>query len=274
MLSAVSVPPAAVVPPRTTVARRAWLVLMLLGGFTALAFVFGGQAHAASSATPGVDSVPSATVPASATVCPVVQGVPSGAASTGASVADPVAAATGASSPVRPVDDLVDGLRGTTGQVTEPVLTDPVLPDPVLTTPVTTVIGTVAAGHGDSRHGSAHAQPSAQQAAGHVRPGGRTPLAGARTTDHPVGASADRRRAHGVRHAGHTTARRTTGPLPVPVRHSGHPDEGDGSAHHTDGAAAALPAAGPRVHHSAAAMPAAHGSAPLQRPSNVSVQPD
>lgn len=47
-LSAVFAPPAAVRLPRSAAARRALLTLLFLGGFLALAVVFGGSAHAAS----------------------------------------------------------------------------------------------------------------------------------------------------------------------------------------------------------------------------------
>ncbi|HCA88389.1 MAG TPA: hypothetical protein DEQ61_24770, partial [Streptomyces sp.] len=47
-MSAAFTVPAAVRSPRTVAARRAWLVVLFLGGLLGLAVLFGGSAHAAS----------------------------------------------------------------------------------------------------------------------------------------------------------------------------------------------------------------------------------
>lgn len=52
-MSAVSAMPAAVRLPRTAAARRALLAALFLGGFLALAFLFGGSAHAAERTDAG-----------------------------------------------------------------------------------------------------------------------------------------------------------------------------------------------------------------------------
>ncbi|PWI43760.1 hypothetical protein [Streptomyces sp. ICBB 8177] len=263
--------PAAVVRPRTTAARRALWVALLLGGFLALAFVCGGKAHAD---TPGNQPVRAAatTLPGAATLPDrslssgqatqraadqATRGVNSAAGRAGSGVRGAVAAATGAA---RPLNGLADSVRATAGRITVPVVR---------------VVGGVTGGH----HGSAH---GGSTSGGTVRHRG----AGRSGSDHGGGSASQVSgprvydvMAHGAAHpvplAGSKAApQQAPGHAPAPSDRSGHPVEGDGAAHHTGDGHADLSGYGVRFPLNAVASGAARGPVPPRRASDVSVQPD
>ncbi len=241
--------------PRTTVARRAVRVLLLLGGFLVLAFILSGQAHADA---PDIQFVRSASNPSPVAVDSVTRGaeqsVTAGTAQAGRSVVDTVAAAT-ASGTVQPVTGLIGTVQGATHQATSPVVT---------------VVHTIGAVPGSSPHGAVGGHVSVTRTAGRTDAGTWSAVPAPRASSLRPARDAGPQGAH----AGRVTHPLTPGQLPASTQHSEHPVESDGSAHHEGGAYAAVPAAGTRLHLSAVARSAAHGSAPLQRPSDVSVQPD
>ncbi|MDF3291095.1 hypothetical protein [Streptomyces silvisoli] len=260
MLPAALALPAAVVRPRTTAARRALQVALLLGGFLALAFVLSGQAHADSpdavslryAGTPfgAVDEVAPAA-PLHAVAQGAAQRFAAGAQQADRGVKDTVAAAT---SSVRPVTGLLGAVQDAAGQVTSPIA------------------GATGAGHGDPGNPVSSApRPLPHKAVpAHV---GTAPAARPTASvagRYPAGA------AH--RAAAHPAHQRRDGrapaQLPFPAGHSGHPGEGDGSTHHTGDAHAALFADGARFHLGADVPRPANGSSPSRRSTDVSVQPD
>ncbi len=255
MLPAASAPVANPVPARTSFAGRALQVMLLLGGFLVLALILSAQAHADA---PDSRSATSATAQHPALVVSLERGaehsVRAGKAQADRSVDDAVAAAT-ASDPEQPAIGLVGTVHDITHQ---------------MTTPVTQVIGTIGAGHGGSVHGTGGRRGSAPRNPG--RPGGVWFSFDARATGSPAGAFAGHHARTG--HGDLVTPSRAPGQLPLSAQYNEHPVESDGGAHHTGGAYAAVPAAGARAHLSAAALPSAHGSAPLRRTSDVSVNPD
>ncbi len=239
--------------PRTTVAGRALRVALLLGGFLVLAFVLSGKAHADSPDLQSVGSVSSVSpVAVDSVTSGAERSVTTGTAQAGRSVQDVVAAATG-SDTVKPVTGLIGTVQDTAHQATAPVVS---------------VIHTVTPGSGGSHHGGA-GQVSVRRTSGRTHADQRSVVNAPRAAG-----LRPSRSAHRSASAGRATHQRVPGHLPAPVQHPEHPVDSDGSAHHTGGADAAFFAVGTRIHLSATAMPAAHGSAPLQRPSDVSVQPD
>lgn len=245
---------------RTAAVARALWITLFLGGFLALAFVLSGQAHAD---TLDGRSVRTLSDGGATTVVSVDRnagpGLDTSAARAGKSVRDTVTATAGDRGLAR-VTGLICTLRGTVGQATAPV---------------TTVIGTVGVGHGGSGHGGS----GGSGGGGVVRPvTGPVKAVAVRSSVVPAprgGAVRPiRRDARHEVNVGRVTHPRAPGHTPAPAQRSDHPVEGDGGAHHSGGAYAVSFGAGTRIHLSAVGIPAAHGSAPLRRVSDVSVQPD
>ncbi|MBY8883898.1 hypothetical protein K7472_03460 [Streptomyces sp. PTM05] len=258
--------------PRTTVARRALWVALLLGGFLALAFVCGGKAHAdtpgnqparpAATTLPGAATLPDRPLTADQAAGNVAgqatRDVNSSADRAGSGVRGTVAAATRTA---RPLNGLAGSVRATAGRVTAPVVR---------------VIGDVNAGHHGSGHGGAATSGGTVRHRGAGRPG---VVRGGAFASQVSGPQAYDVMAHGAAHpfplAGSKAApQQAPGHAPAPSDRSGHPVEGDGAAHHTGDGHADLFGCGVRFPLNAAAPGAAHGPAPLRRASDVSVQPD
>ncbi len=246
--------------PRTTAARRALQVVLLLGGFLALAFLLSGQAHADSpdwgsvryARTPLAVDETAPTTQLHAVAQHAAQRFTADAQQTDRGVKDTVAAAT---SSVRPVTGLLGAVQDAAGQVTSPIA------------------GATGAGHGDS----GNPVRSAPTTATHQAVQADTASA-ARPTAAVAGRYQARAAHRAVSHHAHVTHQRrqerAPAQLPVPVGHSGHPCEGDGSTHHTGDAHAALFAGGARLHLGTDMPCPVNGSSPTRRSTDVSVQPD
>jgi hypothetical protein len=237
------------VRPRTAVAERALWVLLFLGGFLGLAFILSGQAHAD---TPGIQS---GYVSERASAVETVErgaehSVQDGTAQAGRSVEDTVAAATGSDS-ISPATSLVGTVQGATHQATSPVIT---------------VVHAIGAGPGDHGHGAAGRHVSVTRTAGRAH---------ARTRSSVAPRSHDHRSARGIaRQAAHSAGgSHPQAPGQFPASTQQHPVESDGSAHHAGGAFAAFYTPG-AYRHLGAVVVTAHRSAPVQRASGVTVQPD
>ncbi|WP_231905114.1 MULTISPECIES: hypothetical protein [Streptomycetaceae] len=270
--------PAAVVPSRTTVAvRRALRVTMLLGGFLAVAFLFAGRAHADTPRVPGVPGAHTAarsTTPHRAATGKALAAAASSAADRGEIPGVARGAVDGGSG----LD--ATGVPGDVARmaVVRPVgtLDDALEPGRVIGA-VRQVAGRlvpVAAGPSAGAPGGGH----------HVVAGSRAGHGGATATRRTASPAADvaptttggGHAAYAVSgaHTGVQVAHRRPAHAPAaPAGHQEHPGESDG-VHHDGGAHATLPASGARLPLNAVAIRAAHGSSPLQRPANVSVQPD
>jgi hypothetical protein len=268
LLPAAPALPAAVVPSRTTVARRALQVALLLGGFLALAFLFGGQAHAD---TPGTSAFPTAStvnVPSNVPLDKATQGTLGAATRSAAAgqaapdiqgvryVVTAVQRADGAAQTARQVTGLLGNLQQTARQVVSGV--------PALT-------GTIGEGRiGTGQHGANGDGSAVRRAAGCPHPAGVQAAPASRVTGLATAAQTDGRQFGARPMDRHRTSDRTPAD---PAGHSEHPCEGD-SAHHTGTDYAALPLTGAQLLHSAVAPLTAHGSSPLKRPTDISVQPD
>ncbi|MDI5965855.1 hypothetical protein [Streptantibioticus silvisoli] len=258
---------------RGTGGGRALSVALLLGGFLALAFVLCGQAHAAAPESPSVLSAP-ATGPALADSVTrgAEQGATEQAADGGRDVTHAVAAAT-AGPATDPVTGLIDAVTGVTHQVTTPVVqaVGPVVP-------VVPVVPVGAHSRAPGHHVADHRCSVATRTARPAPAGPRSTTAARTRAGHhaarPAPHALPRQRAGGQAAPAAAAAPAVPVRTPGVARHSGHPVDGDGTAHHTGGTNASGPAAGAHVHHDAAARAIASGSTPLRRASDVSVQPD
>ncbi|MBV9022601.1 MAG: hypothetical protein JO362_02065 [Streptomycetaceae bacterium] len=280
MLSAALALSAAVVRPRTTVARRALQVLLLLGGFLTLAFVLSGQAHANAPASPFSSRFSSTASPR-----------PSGSSLAPASDRTTVERATTTFTPRtrQAGQSAISRWRGAgltgTGTGTGTGMVDQTGSVTRTVRPLSLLLGTVQ----DAAHqvasplvGAAtgltcpgHTAKSALNAVHHtaIRPrsAGRTPSTSrvGRTA-----ATAHDTAAH-LAHAVYMQQQTPGSQLPVPADSSSeHPAEGDGGFQHSGDTYAALLFCGVRFPLSAAMIDSAHGSSPIQRSTNVSVQPD
>ncbi|MCQ4083243.1 hypothetical protein NGB36_22220 [Streptomyces sp. RB6PN25] len=245
--------------PRTTVARRALHVLLFLGGFLTLAFILGGQAHADTPASPFSSSTASSTSSSASpaatagrtTVEHAAATLTSRAQQAGKSLTSAVAQVGSVTRTVRPLSLLLGTVQGAAQQVVSPL--------------VDAATGLTCPGH---------AAKSAPNAVGHtaVRPhsAGRTALTAR------VGRTAATAHGTAAHHALAAHQQQAPGSqAPVPADHSSdHPVEGDGGFHHSGDTHAALLSGGVRFPLCAAVIGTAHGSSPVMRSTNVSVQPD